>query len=306
MATTTRWTVNNSGEILQTWLDRAVLDNLYPNLYFYKMGKKPLMPNGYNTLSFTRPQKLDSTTANAVLTEGVTPTDENLTFDTVNVTPKQYGKYITVSDLLKAANPVDIIGSAATELWQAMASIIDNAIQDTLALWTNVIYAGDATDRSSIDASDTLAAKNLAEVSTKLSANNAKPVDAWYVAVIHPNVYHSLKTDTSSIWFIEASKYATPDKIFKGEVWSLFGVRVVVSSNIKTFSSTVEVYPTYVFGADAYGVAELQGLTTYITGWTASDSDPLSQRVKVGAKISFGSVILTEDALVRIESASGI
>jgi len=69
MATTTRANIDSSGTSLQTWLDRQVLENFEPNLYFYKMGKKPVMPTGYNTLAFTKPSKLTVSDTTATLTE---------------------------------------------------------------------------------------------------------------------------------------------------------------------------------------------------------------------------------------------
>jgi N4-gp56 family major capsid protein len=81
-------------------------------------------------------------------------------------------------------------------------------------------------------------------------------------------------------------------------------VRIVTSSNVGTFTSTVTVYPTLVLGRGAYGVPSLNSLQTFITPRTASDSDPLAQRVKVGAKVAFVAKILQEQAMCRIESAT--
>jgi hypothetical protein len=48
MAAITRNDLNTG--VLQTWLNRQVLKNFEPNLYFYKAGKKPDTPSGYNTI----------------------------------------------------------------------------------------------------------------------------------------------------------------------------------------------------------------------------------------------------------------
>lgn len=306
MATTTRANIDASGSSLQTWLDREVLENFEPNLYFYGMGKKPVMPSGYNTLAFTKPSQLTVDYATAELTEGTTPSEQAFTYTTINVTPKQYGLYVTISDMLRDASAVNVIWDAAREVGNNMARIIDSAIQNVIKDGTNVTYAGGAADRVSLASTDTMVGTDLATISTKLEARDAKKFDNWYVAVMHPNVYHSLKIDTATGGFIDSSKYATPEKIFKWEVGMLWGVRLVVSSNVKTFASTVTVYPTYILWQDAYWVAELQSLQTYVAGWTATDSDPLAQRVKVGAKVAFNSIILQEDAMERFESASGI
>lgn len=125
-----------------------------------------------------------------------------------------------------------------------------------------------------------------------------------YVAIAHPNVIYDLRAETGVGSWLDSNKYVTPEKIFKWEVGALNGVRFVESSNVKTFASTVTVYPTLFLGRGAYGISECQTLQTYITPRTASDSDPLAQRQKIGSKIAFSAKRLQEDAMVRVESAT--
>ena len=80
------------------------------------------------------------------------------------------------------------------------------------------------------------------------------------------------------------------------------GIPKVVSPNVKTFTSTVTVYPTLVMWRWAYWVPTLNSLQSFITPRSASDSDPLAQRVKVWAKVAFVSKRLQEKAMVRLES----
>jgi len=47
-------------------------------------------------------------------------------------------------------------------------------------------------------------------------------------------------------------------------------------------------------------------MQAFITPRSATDSNPLAQRVKVGAKVAFASVILYQKGIVRIESASSL
>ena len=46
---------------LQTKLFKEVLVNFEPNLYFYKMGEKPMVDNGIGTVSWTKASKLSVT-----------------------------------------------------------------------------------------------------------------------------------------------------------------------------------------------------------------------------------------------------
>ena len=305
---TSRSNINASGQLLQTWLDRTVLENFEPNLRFYDMWEKPARPAGYNTLAWTRCNKLTVTPTTATLTEGVTPDDTAITFTTISLTANQYGMYAIITDILEDVSPVPMVSNALKVIGENMARIIDQVIQGVLATGTNVIYAGDATTRASIDAADLMTATTLAKANAFLSTKAAPVFGDGYVAVMHPNVIFDLQTGTATWAFMDLSKYTESGRaqLVKGEIGKIFNVRVVSSSFIQTFASTVTVYPTYVMWKGAYWVADLQGLRSYMVGDGASKSDPLAQRRYVWAKVAFNAIILQPDALVRIESASSL
>ena len=305
---TTTANVNLSWQLLQTRLDRTVLENFEPNLRFYDMWEKPARPVGYNTIAWTRCNKLTVTPTNATLTEWVTPDDVAINFTTISLTANQYGMYAIISDILEDVSPVPMVANAAKVIWANMARIIDEVIQGVLALGTNVIYAGAATSRASIAATDLLTTTDLAKANAFLSTKAAPVFGDGYIAVMHPNVLFDLQTGAATGAFLDLSKYTESGRalIVNGEVGKLFNVRVVTSSFIQSFASTVTVYPTYVMWKGAYWVADLQGLRSYMVGDGASKSDPLAQRRYVWAKVAFNAIILQQDALVRIESASSL
>lgn len=305
---TSRSNINASWQLLQTWLDRTVLENFEPNLRFYDMWEKPARPAGYNTLAWTRCNKLTVTPATATLTEGVTPDDTAITFTTISLTANQYGMYAIITDILEDVSPVPMVSNALKVIGENMARIIDQVIQGVLSAGTNVIYAGDATTRASIDASDLMTATTLAKANAFLSTKAAPVFGDGYIACMHPNVIFDLQTGTATWAFMDLSKYTEAGRaqLVKGEIGKIFNVRVVSSAFIQTFASTVTVYPTYVMWKGAYGVADLQGLRSYMVGDGASKSDPLAQRRYVWAKVAFNAIILQQDALVRIESASSL
>lgn len=70
----------------------------------------------------------------------------------------------------------------------------------------------------------------------------------------------------------------------------------------------ISVYPGFVCGKGAFGTCTLNGMSlqTFITPKGASDSDPLQQRRKVGAKYMRKSFILDNDFMERFETSSGI
>lgn len=305
---TSRSNINASGQLLQTWLDRTVLENFEPNLRFYDMWEKPARPAGYNTLAWTRCNKLTVSPATATLTEWVTPDDTAITFTTISLTANQYGMYAIITDILEDVSPVPMVSNALKVIGQNMARIIDQVIQGVLAAGTNVIYPGTVAARASISASDLMTATLLAKANAFLSTKAAPVFWDGYVAVMHPNIIFDLQTGTATWAFMDLSKYTEAGRaqLVKGEIGKIFNVRVVSSPFIQTFASTVTVYPTYVMWKGAYGVADLQGLRSYMVGDGASKSDPLAQRRYVWAKVAFNAIILQQDALVRIESASSL
>lgn len=308
MATTTRDNVSSSGTLLQTFLKKKVLENFEPNLYFYQMWEKPMWEDWFNTIAWTRYDQMTTSADDATLLEWITPDEQAFTASTVTVTPLQYWLYVVLSDMLLDVAPVNLIAWASKTIWENMARIIDEAIQaNLLANNTNTIYASwDHSSRSTLDSTDVMEAQYLNNANTYLTTKWAPTFNGYYVMIMHPNVYHDLRKETWTGSWLDSRKYATPENIFKGEIWALNGIRVISCAFVKRVASTVTVYPNYVLWQSAYWVATLSNLKTYITPRSATDSDPLAQRVKVGAKVSFNTKILQQDALLIVESASSV
>ena len=305
-----RANIDYSGQLLQTWLDRTVLENFEPELRFYDMWKKPAWKPWYNTLAWTRMNKSLVTPTNATLTEWVTPNSTDLQMTTISLTATQYGLYATITDLLEDVSPIPMVAESLKILGQNMARIIDGVIQDALATnGTNVIYpVATYSARTDIQSNDYMTPALMAKANAFLSTKAAPTFGNSYVAVMHPNVIYDVMTGSSTWAFLDLSKYTEGGRgqIMKWEIGMLFNVRVIKSAFIQTFASTTTVYPTYIMWDGAYGVADLQSLRTYLTPATASDSDPLAQRRKAGCKVAFWTIILQQDALVRVETASSL
>lgn len=193
----TRGNINGTGNALQTWLNRKVLENFEPNLRFFQAGKKPVWQRGYETLAWTKVRRLEYTPADVLLTEGVTPPAKDFVLDTISVQPKQYGMYVTITDMLMKVIPFNLMKEAAKVIGDNMARVVDQIIQDNLATnGTNVLFAGAAINRVSITATDTLAGRDLARANTFLSTKAAPTYDGSYMAIMHPNVAYDLQIET--------------------------------------------------------------------------------------------------------------
>lgn len=289
---------------LQTKLLKKTLENYEPNLFFAKMGEKPMIDNGVGTISWAKPSKLTVTAATATLTEWTTPSSTAFSYTTISATPTQYGIYVELSDRLIKAAPTRITSEAATEVGNNMARIIDQVVQTEVMAGTNVLYAGTGNAaRADLAAGDLLVANDVKKAVVKLRSNDAPTIDGtYYMAVVHPFVEWDLRGETNGA-YIEFSKYTTPDKLFKGEIGAMHGCRFSISSNVQTFTSTTTVYPTLVMWRGAYWVADWSALELIYKG-LGDGQDPLNQRATIWAKVDFAAKRLQEGALVRIESAA--
>lgn len=304
MAAVTRNDMNAG--VLQTWLLRQTLEVFEPNLYFYRLGEQPMVQEGYNTVSWAKFDKVaeSSVTEGTTSNDGVTPSDTAFNATVVTATPKQYRIVITLSDMVVELNVIGFLSGAAKAVGAAMARKIDSVIQTEVMGGSNVIYGGTGNlIRSDLASGDIITASLFNRGSALLAAADAPTIDGMYVAVLHPFHLFDLRADTAAGGWLDVAKYANPQQVFKGEIGALFGVRIIVSSHVQKFTSTVPVYPCLILGKGAYGVSDFQTMKTYVTPAVASDSDPLAQRRKVGAKVAFVPKRLQEDAMQRIEVA---
>lgn len=299
--------VNASWNVLQTWLDRTVLENFEPNLRFYDMWEKPARATGYNTLAWTRVNRTLIDPATATLDEWITPDSTDITVTTITLNATQYGLYATISDILEDVSPIPMVQESLKVLGQNMARIIDEEIQETLDNNASVThyFANWVANRAAVATPATW--DDIAKCATYLADKSAPMFWNGYIAVTHPNVIYDLMMSTTNGGFMEVSKYTEAGRweLVNWEIWMMYGVRFVKSPFAKIANNwTNDVYLTYIFGQGAYWVADLQSLTTYLTAPTASDSDPLAQRRKCWCKVAFGTVVLQPTAMVIYESTS--
>ena len=309
MAVTVTWNVMTSGN-LGEYITRMALRQYEANLVFAKLGKSVALPKGVNTYTFPT---VDESVAMGTLTEGITPTEGSFSLTNISVNLTQYGWFVKLSDVLLTDAPVEVITEAAFEAGRQAALAVDNAIQGVLlsdvtaATQIQNIGGGAVTD---IDAGDTITSAAIATSVNRLKGNDAPAYAGnYYVTVIHPHVFHDLQQESGTGTYIDVHKYDTPESLFAGEAWAMWWTRFLVSSNadidVDGGTATTDVYATFTFGRDAYGVVTSGGLQTIVKGLGDGD-DPLNQRSTVGAKVRLGTTVLRASWIQRINSASSL
>lgn len=287
---------------MKTYYEKRLLDAAAPNLVHDQFGDKyPIPRNGGKTIEFRKYSALP--VPEQALTEGVTPDGTSLTVSTVTGTVSQFGDYVTISDVLDLTG-IDRNVAQATKLLGAQAGKkMDQITRDVMATGGTIHYPEGANGRSAITANMPLTTKMVFKAAANLRANNAPEIDGGYVAIVHPYVAYDLMT--SEGW-LETHKYAQPDEIYEGEIGKLGGVRFVESSEAKIFkgagASGADVYCTFVIGAGAYGVTEVEGGgLQHIVKQMGAGEDPLNQRATTGWKALKTAEILEDQYMVRIE-----
>lgn len=294
---------------MKTFYDKALIQLAEPNLVHDQFASKRNIPsNGGKTIEFRKYDSLNKLN-NSPLTEGVTPDGQNLNVGIITATIKQYGGYVTISDILKMTAIDNNIVQALKALGSQAGRTLDSITRDVLAGGTNKIYAGHRSSRSALTAADTLKPIYFFEAAAQLKSMNAPNVGDGYVAIIHPLAAFDLMT--SSEW-IDIHKYADPQAIFKGEIGKIGNVRFVESTEAKIWTGSADncpsglaVFATIVMGEGAYATTTTEngGLETIVKQLGAGD-DPLNQRATVGWKATKTAVRLVEQYMVRIESTS--
>ena len=80
------------------------------------------------------------------------------------------------------------------ELAHNASRIIDEVVQTNLSTnGTNVIYAGTATSRATVSASDTMTTTLINKARAFLSTKGAKPFAGGYVAIMHPDISFDMR-----------------------------------------------------------------------------------------------------------------
>lgn len=293
---------------MKTFYDKNLLRYTKPHLVHDQFGQTRNIPkNGGKRIEFRRFEQLPK--ALTPLTEGVTPEGQTMTVTKQEAEVKQYGGFVSLSDQISMTAIDNVVVEATTAIGNQAGSTLDTISREALNAGTNVQYAeGQVSSRSELTAEMKLTVKAIKMAVRALKVQNTAKINEHYVAIIHPDCAYDITEDPR---FIEVVKYKNPERIFNGEIGTLEGVRFIETTEAKKFAnagaSGIDVYSTLLLGENAYATTKIEGggLETIVkplgSGGTA---DPLNQRSTVGWKAMKVTEILSQQYMVRIETAS--
>jgi len=259
---------------IQTIWSKEILFQAMPILRFEQFAVKKtelgVMPG--LTINFMRYSNLTvDQSVGAELTEGVRMEPVALSASQIQITVKEQGQAVAVTELLLNASFDDVMASASRLLGRHMAQSMDIQARNTLykagvpfsggaAVAPSVVFGRTAAaSRGSISPYDAgtlgsasapgylspAAVKDAVEV---LASQNIPRLGDTYVCFVHPAQARSLRD-----WpeFIEVTKYAAPGNFMLGEIGRLYDVVFIETTQVaKGLDATASTAPLYGLGSD--------------------------------------------------------
>ena len=229
--------------LMQQYYERALLENMQPELVHSRDGQKRTLPEGNGKrVQFRKFSPFGAVTK--PLAEGITPDGQTLTQTAFTAMVKPYGAFVEMTDETDIYH-LDNIHQETVKLLSDQAALsLDTISRDALNAGMNVQYAGANSARATIAATDKLTYAEIKKAVRTLKRNNVKPFpDGYYHCIVHPDSVYDLTSDT--MW-VDVAKYQDKAKVEKYELGTIYKVKVFESTNAKVFKGE-----TYLFGSTA-------------------------------------------------------
>jgi N4-gp56 family major capsid protein len=242
-----------SPAIQQIW-SKEILFQAMPVLRFeqFAVKKTELGVQPGLTINFMRYNNLDVDQTGSELTEGVRMEPVALSASQIQITVKEHGKAVAVTELLLNASFDDVMASASRLLGRHMAQSMDTQARNTLyqnavpfgggaAVAPNVVFGRTAASaRGALSPYDAgtvgtaaspgyLSPATVKDAVEVLAGQNIPRLGDTYVCFVHPSQSRALRD-----WpeFIEVTKYAAPGNFMLGEIGRIYDVVFIETTQV--------------------------------------------------------------------------
>jgi len=240
---------------IQTIWSKEILFQAMPVLRFeqFAVKKTELGVQPGLTINFMRYNNLAVDQTGSELTEGVRMEPVSLSASQIQITVKEHGKAVAVTEFLLNASFDDVMASASRLLGRHMAQSMDIEARNTLyqnavpfgggsAVAPNVVFGRTASaTRTSVSPYDTgtvgdaddpgyLAPATVKDAVEVLANDNIPRLGDTYVCFVHPSQSRALRD-----WpeFMEVTKYAAPGNFMLGEIGRLYDVVFIETTQVE-------------------------------------------------------------------------
>jgi len=296
--------------LMSTFYDKKFLERA-KEMQTYDIGAqvRTIPANGGTTVYFTRFSPLAKATT--ALTEATNPTFVDMTTTTVSAVVAEYGSAVKVGKLFELTSIDTGLAEHVSVIGQNAGETVDELIANELdGGGTEQIVNGVAL--SAVATSDIIDGSEIRKAVRNLKLAKAPMFDdGYYRAIIPVSVVHDLRGDSE---WLDAYRYTDAENIRNGEVGRLHGVRFFETNNevvsADAGAGNVDVYSTFIFGRDAYGIVDIAGTSTpkvYVKNPNSGSTDnPIDMFSTIGWKVHFAAKVLNSNWLIELKSASSV
>lgn len=286
--------VNTTDEMsaeMKTYYSSYLIDLAEAELVHDQFGQKhPIPKNGGKVIEFRQYDPLPEMLT--PLVEGVTPDGQSMNVKTITSEVKQYGGYVTLSDLL-ILTAIDNNLVQATKLIASQAGrTLDTITREIINAGTVVQYAeGQVDSRDALYYTSEEDNCNLTVDAVKravrfLETQDAPKINGYYVGIIHPYCKYDLMKDPD---WKAPHEYVDTEHIYQNEIGEIYGVRFVQSSRAKVFAGADLASDSRTLTVNASGGLSAQTEIPFDGGTVAANA-------LVGRKVSIGGTVTTVTA----------
>lgn len=254
------------------------------------------------------------------LSEATNPAEVAMTATQVSATLAEYGNVTNVSSLFSMTQ-IDVDLKEHIEVHgQNAGESIDQLIRNELHSGATVQIVAGATLITDIHQTDIFTGLEVRKAVRTLKINKAQRFESGlFRGIIGPASSYDLFGNSE---WLDAHRYTTSDAIERGVVGKLHGVEFVETNNQYValsggFSGTpvtaasagvANVYSTFIFGKNAYGVVNLGSITAptvIVKNPGPNDtSNPLNMFSTVGWKMPFATKTLNSNWVIEIKTST--
>ena len=262
-----------------------LIDLAEPELVHDQFGQKhPIPKNGGKVIEFRQYDPLPEQTT--PLVEGVTPDGQSLTVKTITSEVKQYGGYVTLSDMLMMT-AIDNNLLQATKLIASQAGrTLDTITREIINAGTVVQFSQGQVDSrdelyyTSEDDNCNLTVDAIKRAVRFLETQDAPQINGYYVGIIHPYSKYDLMKDPD---WKTPHEYVDTENVYQNEIGELYGVRFVQSSRAKVFAGAD-------LASDSRTLA-VNGSSVSATTTVPFDGGTVAANALVGRMVNIGGTV---------------
>lgn len=285
-----------------------------PNL-IHKLAAMPkrLDKNSGSTLVMSRYKRLDTATV-PLSNSSENPPPQQLDAVNIKVTPKRYGTYIILDELVTLQRNDPVLNSAAMVLGMSLRQTEDELTRDMLASTASSINAVGGTNG---DSPTNITDSDVSEITRVLLSSDAHtmmenveaedkfgtaPIRNSFMAFSHSDLSSDLESVSG---FVHTSQYPDSRKTHRAEWGAIGNVRFFLSSvgskDANASDLGKDVYNVFVTGMEAYACVEQNGYSTqFIYNSPMVAGGPLRLHGTAGYKFMEAPVITNDTWVIKL------